>query len=94
MTPEQSFLRNLAGAIIEAGGAWQHDPENAMALASQTADELRKMGPFCYPNLIELGEIRFVYQWDETPPIVVVMVWDDHMWRDIAKVEVPDGVLD
>ncbi len=93
MIAETEFLQHLATAIVKAGGAAESDPEGALDLARQALAQLKEMGAYAYPNLFEIGELRFVYQWDDTPPQVVVMVWDDRMWRDIARVEMPPGIV-
>lgn len=93
MTAETEFLEHLAVAVVKAGGAAESDSTRALDLARQALAQLRAMGAYAYPNLFEIGEMRFVYQWDDSPQQVVIMVWDDHMWRDIARVAMPPGIL-
>jgi len=93
LTDDTTFLQQLADAVVKAGGAPESDRGAALAVARQALANIREMGAYAYPNLFEIGELRFVYQWDDDPAFVVVLVWDDRMWRDIARVEVPAGIV-
>jgi hypothetical protein len=82
------FLTQLSEAIRQAKGD-QYPMEAAEALAAQVWKDLLEMGMDAFPCMVEREEIRFVYQWDETPPILTVMLWNDVNWQDIARVVVP-----
>lgn len=91
---EARFLGELAKGIMEAGGVRHYEEQAARQFAQAALDDMRRIGRWAYPNLFEISELRFVYQWDEDPMVVVIMVWDDHMWRNIAKVQVPPGIVE
>lgn len=89
MTTEERFLNELAVGIVHAGGAYQDDQDRALALARKAWAQLKEIGTDAFPCMVELEEMRFVYQWDETPPLITVMLWDDQLWRDMYRIEVP-----
>lgn len=89
-----TFLTELTEGIIFAGGTAVFDEIKARALAEKVLEKLRELGPFAYPSLLDQDGLRFVYQWDENPPLMTVMLWDDHMWRDMARVPVPKEIDD
>ena len=89
----ERFMEQLAQGIKRAGGAREWDDAKASALAAEALAKLRAMGPFVYPNLFEIGELRFVYQWDENPAVLIIMIWDDHMWQDVVHVELPPELV-
>lgn len=91
---EKRFLADLATGIIEAGGTSVFDEEASLTLARKVLGKMREIGPFAYPSLLDEAGLRFVYQWDENPPLVVVMLWDDRMWRNMAYVPVPKEIDD
>ncbi len=93
MTKEERFLQELAQGVIEAGGATQEEPEKAMAIAREAHEGLKALEDRSYPGIVEIGELRFVYQWDQRPPLLTIMVWVDVMWRDMARIAVPPGVI-
>lgn len=93
----ERFLRELAEGIIFAGGTALYNEENALALAGEVWGKLKasSLGDLdAYPCMAEVAqdEMRFVYQWDEEPRLITVMVWDEVMWRDMARVQVPAEV--
>jgi hypothetical protein len=90
----ERFFAELAGGIITAGGTARFDEAGARALAEKAWQELQAVGTDAYPCLVELEGLRFVYQWDEVPPVLTVMLWDDQMWRDMARVVVPPELTD
>lgn len=92
MNVEEAFLANLAAAIIRAGGTRQFTPAKAEALAARVLQRMREIGAFAYPSLMDEGGLRFVYQWDENPPVVVIMYWNDVMWQDMERVAVPPEI--
>jgi len=89
---EKRFLADLAAAIIRAGGTSMFTPEKAAALAATVLRRMREIGPFAYPSLMDEEGLRFVYQWDEAPPVVVIMYWNDVMWQDMERVVVPPEI--
>ncbi|MFZ5818154.1 MAG: hypothetical protein ACOY93_23120 [Bacillota bacterium] len=89
MQAEERFLAELAGGIIFAGGSARFTQQSGLALAREVWAELRRMGTDTYPAMLEREELRFVYQWDESPQVITVMLWDDVMWQDMARVEIP-----
>lgn len=93
MDSEQRFLRELAEGIIAAGAVAEHDLTTALAYAAEVLAAVRDMEPYAYPNLVELHGRRYVYQWDETPQVLTVMLWDDEMWRDMARIVVPPDLI-
>ncbi len=92
MQAEERFILQLAEGIIAGGGTANYTAESALALARKVWKTLKSIGPEAYPCLWEEGGLRFVYQWDESPQVVTVMLWDDVLWRDMAQVVVPAGV--
>lgn len=90
----ERFLHELTQAIIESGGTALFDEPKARELADLVLLKLRELGPFAYPSLLDQDGLRFVYQWDENPPLMIVMLWDDYMWRDMARVPVPKEIDD
>lgn len=93
MTSEERFLEELARGIIQAGGAVEWEPDAAMRLAHEVLVALRRIEHQAYPALVELEELRFVYQWDQRPPLLTIMRWDDIMWRDMARLYVAPNVI-
>lgn len=91
MQAEERFLKALTKGILFAGGTVKFHEENAAALAREVWRELKAIGTDSFPCMVEREEIRFIYQWDETPRVLTVMVWDETMWRDMARIEVPAG---
>ncbi len=89
---EERFLHDLAEGIIDAGGTARYTKESARALAEEVLRRMREIGPFAYPSLLDQDGLRFVYQWDEHPPLVTVMLWNDVMWQDMARVAVPKEI--
>lgn len=94
MQAEERFLKALAKGIIFAGGTVKFHEENAIDLARKVWRELKEIGTDSFPCMVEQEEIRFIYQWDEYPRVLTVMVWDDTMWRDMERIEVPAGVAE
>jgi len=93
MNAEQLFLVELTEAIVSAGGTARFpDKGRAELLARVVLQRLREIGPFAYPSLLDEDGLRFVYQWDERPPLLTIMLWDDTMWRDMARVPVPHEI--
>ena len=90
----EAFLDRLAHGIMESGGTSVFDEVKARRLADKVLLKLRELGPFAYPSLLDEEGLRFVYQWDENPPLMTVMLWDDHMWRDMQRVPVPKEIDD
>lgn len=88
MQAEERFLRELTKGIVFAGAS-RYSDESARTLAVKVWRELQAMGTDAFPCMVEEEELRFIYQWDEVPPVLTVMIWDDVMWRDMARVEVP-----
>jgi len=88
----ERFILQLAEGIIAGGGTANYTAEGALAMARQVWQRLKALGPEAYPCLWEEGGLRFVYQWDESPQVVTVMLWDEQLWRDMAQVVVPPGV--
>lgn len=93
MTREERFLADLAQGVVQAGGARQWEPEAAMQFAREVLVALRGTERQAYPHLVELDGLRFVYQWDQRPPLLTIMHWDDIMWRDMARLSVPPDVI-
>jgi len=89
---EEQFLADLARAITRAGGPRDFPPAAAHALAKRVLQRMREIGPYAYPSLVDAGGLRFVYQWDEVPPVVVVMYWNDEFWQDMERVVVPPEI--
>lgn len=94
MSTEEQFLDELAAKIIESGGRNRFDDAKARATAEEVLRRLREIGPFAYPSLLDAEDLRFVYAWDEEPPILLIMWWDDVMWRDMARFEVPRNLVE
>lgn len=90
---EEGFLDGLAEAILAGAGSAHYTKEAARRLAEEVVGKMRELGPYAYPNLVDLDDTRFVYQWDEQPPILTVMRWNDVMWVDMVRLTVPEGIL-
>lgn len=90
----EQFVEQLAHGIIESGGTALFSPDRARCLADKVLLKLRELGPFAYPSLLDEDGLRFVYQWDEKPPLMTIMLWDDHMWRDMQRIPVPQAIDD
>lgn len=89
----EAFLDRLAHGIIESGGSSVFDEAKARRLADKVLLKLRELGPFAYPSLLDEDGLRFVYQWDENPPLMTVMLWvDDRMWQDMKRIPVPKEI--
>lgn len=82
------FLTELSEAIRHAKGE-QFPVAEAEAMASSVWAELLELGMDAYPCMVHRDEVRFVYQWDESPPLLTVMLWNDRNWQDVARVVVP-----
>lgn len=87
---QAGFLRRLAEAIRHHGGP-AYDDGRAAALAQSVWGELESSGPDDFPHMVQDGDLRFVWQWDEEPPIMTVMLWDGEMWRDMERLALPGG---
>jgi len=87
---EAGFVRRLAEAIRHQGGP-AFDEERAARLAREVWGEVERSGPDDFPHMIQEGDLRFVWQWDEAPPVMTVMLWDGEMWRDMERLELPGG---
>lgn len=85
----EAFLEQLTESIIFAGGTARFDRPKARALAEKVLAKLYEIGPFAYPSLLDEDGLRFVYQWDENPPLMTVMLWDERLWQDMARIPVP-----
>lgn len=83
----ERFLQQLGKAIVTAGGSTRFSEAGALELARDVWAELAAAGPDAYPNFVQRDDLRFVCQWDERPPALTVMVWDDSMWRDVDRIE-------
>lgn len=82
------FFSDLADGIMQAKGD-QFPRSEAEAMAKEVWAELLELGLDAFPCMVEKADLRFVYQWDETPPVLTVMVWNDIHWQDLARVVVP-----
>jgi hypothetical protein len=91
---EERFLQELAQKIIDAGGSNRFDPAKARATAAEVLRLLREIGADAYPSLLDTDDLRFVYQWDQEPPVLTIMWWDDTMWRDMVRMPVPPELID
>lgn len=87
------FIDELARGVIAAGAAREDDLPRARTLASEAWAELKRIGSDAYPCMLDMHGVRYVYQWDESPPVIAVMFWDDQMWRNMAMVTVPEVEL-
>ena len=85
----ERFLQRLGEAVVTAGGEARFSDAEALSLARDVWGELAEMGPDAYPNFVQRDDLRFVCQWDEHPPVLTVMVWDDTMWRDVEHLALP-----
>ena len=94
MGETEQFLERLAEAIILSGGTARFDQPKAVDLAARVLAKLYEIGPFAYPSLLDEEGLRFVYQWDENPPVITIMLWNDVLWQDMARVAVPDEIND
>ncbi|MDB4896474.1 MAG: hypothetical protein JWN15_2736 [Firmicutes bacterium] len=86
---KEHFLADLTIGVIESGGTSKFDQQKARTLAEKVLDKLYEIGPFAYPSLLDEDGLRFVYQWDEHPPLLTVMLWNDILWQDMARIRVP-----
>lgn len=93
MNQVDGFLAELARGVLAAGGAGESDLPLALEQAREAWAELKRLGTDAFPCMVDLHDIRYVYQWDEEPPVIAVMVWDDQMWRNMAFVAVPAELL-
>lgn len=89
MQAEERFLKELSTGILFAGGTARFSAEQGEALAREVWAALKALGTDAFPSMVELEELRFVYQWDESPQVITIMVWDEFMWRDMARIELP-----
>lgn len=94
MGETEAFLAQLTEGIIFSGGTALFDEPKARALAEKVLAKLYEIGPFAYPSLLDEEGLRFVYQWDLTPPVMTVMLWNDVLWQDMVRVTVPDAIND
>ncbi|HYF91667.1 MAG TPA: hypothetical protein VD969_05445 [Symbiobacteriaceae bacterium] len=92
MGADETFLDQLTEGIIFSGGTARFDRPKARALAERVLAKLYEIGPFAYPSLLDEEGLRFVYQWDESPPLMTLMLWDGQMWQDMARVPVPEEI--
>lgn len=92
MGEREQFLGELAAAIIRSGGTAVFDEPKAAQLAAKVLERLYEIGPFAYPSLLDEEGLRFVYQWDENPPLITVMLWVERMWQDMERVPVPRSI--
>lgn len=88
----EAFLGQLTEGIRFGGGTARFDQPKARALAEKVLARLYEIGPFAYPSLLDEDGLRFVYQWDEEPAVMTVMLWDDRMWQDMARIAVPPEI--
>lgn len=92
----EEFFHELADAIRGAsGGSEQTRPltlEEAMPHAEQVWAKLKAIGSDEFPCMTRHLGIQFVFQWDEYPPLLTVMIWVDKMWQDVRRIAVPKGV--
>lgn len=89
---EERFLSELTVGIINAGGTAIFHEANARDLAERVLVAMKEIGPFAYPSLLDEQGLRFVYQWDENPPLITVMLWNEILWQDMARVPVPQEI--
>jgi hypothetical protein len=89
----ERFYRDLAEGVIAAGGAYHEDKVTALHMAAEAWQALKEMGPDTYPCMIELHGLRYVFQWDLTPAVIVVMMWEEEMWQNMAFIEVPEELM-
>jgi len=94
MTRLDNFYRDLAEGIIAAGGAYHTEKETARELAVEAWQELKAIGTDAFPCMIDLRGLRYVYQWDQAPAIIVVMMWEEEMWQNMAFIEVPEELME
>lgn len=92
MGETEQFLQRLTEGIILGGGTARFDQPKARDLAERVLAKLYEIGPFAYPSLLDEEGLRFVYQWDENPPVITIMLWNDVLWQDMARVAVPDEI--
>jgi hypothetical protein len=90
----EQFLDQLAYGIMESGGTAVFDESKARRLAEKVLVKLRELGPFAYPSLLDEDGLRFVYQWDEQPPVMTIMLWNDVLWQDMQRIPVPKEIDD
>lgn len=91
MSAEAKFLNDLAEGITIATGG-RYTQAGAVALAGSVWQRLKEIGTDAFPCMLEEAGLRFVYQWDEAPQILTVMLWDEVMWRDMVRIEVPPEI--
>ncbi|MDF2627471.1 MAG: hypothetical protein K0R39_1302 [Symbiobacteriaceae bacterium] len=94
MGETEQFLQQLAEGIIYSGGTARFTQPRARAMADQVLAKLYEIGPFAYPSLLDEEGLRFVYQWDENPPVITIMLWNDVLWQDMARIPVPAEIND
>jgi hypothetical protein len=92
VTAVERFVAELAAGIIVAGGTSRFDEARARDLAERVLKRLQELGPYAFPSLLDEADLRFVYQWDESPPLLTVMLWDEQMWRDMVRMPVPPEI--
>jgi hypothetical protein len=90
----ERFLGELTQGIIHSGGTLLFDEPKARTLAEKVLAKLYEIGPFAFPSLLDEAGLRFVYQWDESPALMTIMWWDEHMWMDMARIPVPKQIND
>lgn len=93
MTSIEDFYQDLAQGVIAAGGAYHEDKETARQMAGEAWQALVKTGDDAFPCMVELHGLRYVFQWDMNPPTIVVMMWEEEMWQNMAFVEVPEELM-
>lgn len=89
---EELFLSELSVGIIQSGGTAIFDDQRARLLAEKVLQAMKEIGPFAYPSLLDELGLRFVYQWDENPPLITIMLWNEVLWQDMARVPVPKEI--
>lgn len=89
---EEQFLAELTTGVIHSGGTARFDEAKARLLAEKVLQAMKEIGPFAYPSLLDEEGLRFVYQWDENPPLITIMLWNDVLWQDMARVPVPRAI--
>jgi len=93
MTGREGFYMALAEGIIAAGGVYYEDKETALQMAAEAWQALVEIGDDAFPCMVELRGLRYVFQWDMNPPTIVVMLWEEEMWQNMAMVVVPEELL-
>lgn len=89
----EEFLQALAHAIHEASGGREDEAqltlEEAHSVAEEVWQRLKTIGEDAYPCLLRHLGMQFIYQWDERPRLLTVMIWVEKMWQDIRRIVVP-----